>query len=231
MSQARCTSCHCFSRLCPEGFPNHKTVSTVGPLCTMNSLGRHYRDQTDTSQPTCDYENCTFFTSQSEYSDLPYPTDISTGPASDPSPPAQQGADLSLILQMLQQQKADSERTNAQMRQTNEQMANLQSQVSSLLLNPVTSSSVHTSPPIFSSTTTAPNVVTSAAASLTSALQAGLGHQSNYGYGGLTIDQLRANPAIATEAAAVLDNATRQVPHSTHSLAWAQLLGYSTTIR
>ena len=104
------------------------------------------------------------------------------------------------------------------MRETNVQM----SQVSSLLLNP--------SPPIFSSTTTAPNVVTSAAASLTADLHTSLG-QSNYGYSGLTIDQLRANPAIATEAAALLANATRDVPSLNPLSGMGAALGLQTTIR
>ena len=189
----------------------------------MNSVGRHYRDQADTTVPICDYESCNFF-SVSEFSSLPYPPDVTLGPVSE-NLQSNQGGDLSLILQLLQQQKEDSERTNNEVRQTNSRMAVLQNQVNSLLPtssppvpvlpNPVTTTattvqSVQFTPPIFTSTT-APNVVTSAAAGLTAALQGGLGHLNNYGYTGLTIDQLRANPGIASQAAAVLSAATRDV--------------------
>ena len=225
MSPARCSSCHCYSRSCPEGLPNHRSVSTVGPQCTMNSAGRHYRDQTDTTVPTCDYENCNFF-SVSEFSTLPYPPDVTLGPVSEIQS-SQQNADMSLILQLLQQQKEASEKTNYEIRQTNSQMAALQTQVNSLIPTsspsapvlpvPVTTTaptvqSVQFTPPTFTSTTTVPNTVTSAAASLTAALQGGLGHLNNYGYTGLNMDQLRANPVIASQAAATLAAATHDVP-------------------
>ena len=217
-------------RNCPEGLPNHKSATPVGPQCTMNSIGRHYRDQADTSIPTCDYElngtKCSFFSS-SENDDLvqlPYPGDITLGPVSEVPPPATQSGDLSTILQLLQQQKADSEKTNEQMRQ-------LQGQVNSLLLtnntpntssqsnpaptrnSPLTGNSAPAPPPIFTTpTTTAPHVVASAAAGLSAALQAGLGHSHNYGYTGLTMDQLRSDPVIASQAAAILSTATQNVP-------------------
>ena len=231
MPKARCSSCHCYSRSCPEGLPNHSTVSTVGPQCTMNSVGRHYRDQADTTEPTCDYESCNFF-SVSEFSSLPYPPDVTLGPVSQNLQPTQ-GGDLSLILQLLQQQKEVSEKTN-------NQMAVLQNQVNSLLPTnsppvpvlpiPVTTTaitvqSVQFTPPIFTSTTTAPNVVTSAASSLTAALQGGLGHLNNYGYTGLTIDQLRANPGIASQAASVLSAATQDVPPLNPLLGMGAALG------
>ena len=241
----RCSSCHCFSRNCPVGLPNHKDVNPVGPQCTMNGLGRHYRDQTDTGNPTCDYEHngvkCSFF-STDELAKLPYPDDVTLGPLSEPPPPpttqvglselspppTTQGGDLSAILALLQQQKAESEKTNEQMRQ-------LQGQVNSLITrvpnnssqsnpaptrnSPLTGNSapnpvLHPAPPqIFSvSTTTAPTVVASAAAGLTAALQAGLGHTNNYGYTGLTMDQLRSDPAIVSQAAAMLSSATHNVP-------------------
>jgi hypothetical protein len=118
-------------------------------------------------------------------------------------------------------------------------MAVLQNQVNSLLPtssppvpvlpNPVTHmattvQSVQFTPPIFTSTT-APNVVTSAAAGLTAALQGGLGHLNNYGYTGLTIDQLRANPGIASQAAAVLSAATQDVPPLNPLLGMGVALG------
>ena len=200
----------------------------------MNSLGRHYRDQTDTSNPSCDYENCTFFTSGLEYSDLPYPEDITLGPVSDPPPsaaPSAQQVDLSLILRMLQEQKENSEKTNAQMLQ-------LQNKVNSLFTPtpPTTTTSApfgtqahptytSASTPsmqissiqqplsaVYSSTATAPNMMASAAAGLTAAMQNGLGRTSNYGYNGLTIDHLRSNPAISSASNAVLAAATRNVP-------------------
>ena len=226
MSPARCSSCHCYSRSCPVGLPNHRTVSNVGSQCTMNPAGRHYRDQADTSIPTCDYENCNFF-STSEFSSLPYPTDVTLGPVSENPQSSQQSADLSLILQLLQQQKEESEKTNNEIRQTNSNMAALQHQVNSLIPSssppgPVLSTPVTTrtttvqsmtyTAPTFTSTTTAPNVVTSAAAGLTAALQGGLGHLNNYGYSGLTMDQLRANPGIVSQAAATLTAATNDVP-------------------
>jgi hypothetical protein len=145
-----------------------------------------------------------------------------------------------MILQLLQQQKEDSERTNNQIRQTNSQMAVLQNQVNSLLptssppapvlTNPVTTTattvqSVQFTSPIFTSNTTAPNVVTSAAASLTAALQGGLGHLNNYGYSGLTIDQLRANPGISSQAVAALSAATQDVPPLNPLLGMGVALG------
>ena len=86
----------------------------------MNSLGRHYRDPADTANPTCDYENCNFFSSGHEFASLPYPQDISLGPVSElPQQQApevvQQGGDLARIMQMLLDQKEQSERTNNQM--------------------------------------------------------------------------------------------------------------------
>ena len=200
----------------------------------MNSLGRHFRLQTDTSTPVCNYEDCTFFTLNEEYSDLPYPPDVTLGPVSDPQPQVQPAGDLSQILALLNQQKVESERFNLEIR---EQVATLQNQVGSILLNPATaqtnsapissnsapaatSSAVppaQPSQPTFS-TTAAPNPVSSAAASLSAALQAGLGHRDNYGYSGLTMDQLRSNTGITTEAASMLASATRDV-HPLNPLA------------
>jgi len=200
----------------------------------MNSLGRHFRLQTDTSQPICNYEDCTFFTSNAEFSDLPYPPDVTLGPVSEPQPQVQPTGDLSQILALLNQQKADSERNSNEIR---EQVATLQQQMSSILLNPTPSSQNNPAPflpapvtssnavppvqppqPIFSSTTAAPHLVTSAAASLGAALQAGLGHRDNYGYTGLSMTDLRQNTGISSEAANLLASATRDV-HPLNPLA------------
>ena len=51
-----------------------------------------------------------------------------------------------------------------------------------------------------------------AAANLTAALQGGLGHSNNYGYNGLTINQLRANPTVSAVGNANLATAIRDVP-------------------
>ena len=201
----------------------------------MNSLGRHYRDPVDPSNPSCDYElqgaKCTFFTSSNEQADLPYPDDITTGPVSETAPPS---SDLSAILALLSQQKADADSQRLLQQQQAEQMSLLQEQVSSLLQRdilpvptpvnsvPVTRTIVSSptttiSTSIFSTTpalptyttTTAPHVVTSAAASLTASLQTGLGQNP---YTGLTMEHLRSNPALVSQAAAILASATQQVP-------------------
>ena len=75
--------------------------------------------------------------------------------------------------------------------------------------NPV---SVTSSVSLLSLSQAAPTTVVNAAASLTSALQSGLGHNHNYGYSALTIDQLRRDPVLVTQAANVLGEATRNVP-------------------
>ena len=155
MSTARCSSCHCFSRNCPAGQPNHKTVATVGPSCTMNQIGRHYRDPLDPSAPHCNYElqgvKCTFFTPGNEYAEIPYPEDITFGPVSDPSPPS---SDLSAILAILNQQKTEAEHQRLLQQQQAEQMRLLQQQVSSLLQPAV--SAPTTTATVSSSTTTTP---------------------------------------------------------------------------
>ena len=63
-----------------------------------------------------------------------------------------------------------------------------------------------------SSSTTAPNVMANAAANLSAALQGGLGHNSNYGYNGLTIEHLRSNPAVSAQGSAQLAAAIGNVP-------------------
>ena len=111
---ARCSSCHCYSRNCPEGQPNHRHSAAVGPNCTMNSQGRHFRSQDNVADPVCDYERggqpCDFFTTQNEFSSLEYPPDISLGPSQSSPESEMQNVDLSQIYVLLQQQKADSAR-------------------------------------------------------------------------------------------------------------------------
>ena len=127
MSPARCSSCHCFNRACPEGLPNHRHSTSVGQNCTMNSQGRHYRDQTDVSVPICDYEakgsKCDFFTASHEHNVMPYPTDISLGPVSTDS--VAQNSDISAILNLLQEQKAESEKQAIQLQQLAQKVNNM----------------------------------------------------------------------------------------------------------
>ena len=230
MSTARCSSCHCYSRNCPPGQPNHKTVATVGPSCTMNQLGRHYRDPLDPTAPHCHYElqgvKCSFFAQGNDLAELPYPEDITLGPVSDPSPPS---SDLSAILAILNLQKTEAEQQRVLQQQQAEQMRLLQAQVSSLLQSDrqpasvsapatttIVSSFTMTSPAVTTASTlptfstfTAPQTVTSAAASLSSAMS-GLAPQNSYQ--GLTMDHLRADPVMMSQAAAVLARATQNVP-------------------
>ena len=109
------------------GQPNHKTVSTVGPSCTMNSLGRHYRDPSNPENPSCNYTvngaQCTFFTDGHEFSQLPYPDDISMGPMS--TEPAQSASDISQVLALLNQQRQDQQQQAEQMRVLQEQVASI----------------------------------------------------------------------------------------------------------
>ena len=102
----------------------------------MNAQGRHYRDQEDPSNPSCDYENkgekCVFFSQEQEFSDVPYPSDISLGPLSRETQ-GSGGTDLAQILQALNQQKKASD----------QQFASLQEQINKLAGN---SSSLATPP-------------------------------------------------------------------------------------
>ena len=73
----------------------------------MNSLGRHYRDPSDPSNPSCNYEangvKCTFYTSN-EFANIPYPDDISLGPV---NPEPNQSSELASILALLNKQRED----------------------------------------------------------------------------------------------------------------------------
>ena len=179
----------------------------------MNSQGRHYRDQTDTTKPVCDYPSCDFFSSGTD-TNIPYPSDISLGPVGTDGANGH-SSDLASILQLLQLQKSESEKQNAQLQQ-------LQQQVVALTQNRVPAPPIPTQAytqatpsapppaPSFSTPVTAPHVVASAAASLSSHLQSGL--QDNFGYSGLNIEQLRSNTAVVSEANRVLASSTAGVP-------------------
>ena len=80
----------------------------------MNQLGRHYRDQGDTrtATPVCDYEGCTFFTTDA-FATLDYPGDISLGPVAELSP-SQQSSECAQIMAILEQNKADNESRHQQ---------------------------------------------------------------------------------------------------------------------
>ena len=93
----------------------------------MNSKGRHYRGQADTTNPECDYDGCTFFTSGQEFSDLPYPNDVSLGPVSldTSAEPASDNVQLARILQLLEEQKSQSERQQGELRSLQQQMSAL----------------------------------------------------------------------------------------------------------
>ena len=89
--------------------------------------GRHFRDQTDPTNPICDYSGCTFFTSAAEFSDLPYPTDVSLGnvTGSEMCGPDGSNADLSTILKLLQEQKSESEKQNNHLQLLQQQVSAL----------------------------------------------------------------------------------------------------------
>ena len=59
---------------------------------------------------------------------------------------------------------------------------------------------------------TAPQLVQTADASFAGHLQSGLGHDHNSGYNGLTMEQLRPNPTVVSEANLVLAGITTAVP-------------------
>ena len=177
----------------------------------MNSQGRHYRDQTDTTNPVCDYPSCEFFSSGID-TDTPYPSDISLGPVGTDGANGH-SSDLASILQLLQLQKSESEKQNAQLQQLQQQVVALTQNRAPFPPNPTQatpSAPAPPPPPSFSTPVTAPHVVSSAAASLSSHLQSGL--QNNFGYTGLNMEQLRSNPAVVSEANRVLASATVGVP-------------------
>jgi len=70
----------------------------------------------------------------------------------------------------------------------------------------------HQSPQVNRVPVTAPHVLSRAAASLAADLQSGLGQTHNYGYSGLTIDSLRSNLELVSQANRLLAAATSNVP-------------------
>ena len=204
----------------------------------MNSQGRHFRDQSDTSKPYCDYESkgqkCDFYSSNPELAAMPYPQDVSLGP---PIAPETGNTDLAQILALLQQQKSDSDQRFAQIQQQVDALATGVAIRSSSSGSAVTTTSVTTSVALAQGPTTTvafsqessrpthsiqgiiptapstpPQVLTNAAAALSSHLNTGLGHQHNLGYQPLTINQLRSNPAVAVEADRMLQAGIQSVP-------------------
>ena len=189
--------CHCFSRNCPEGLPNHKSSSIVGKNCVLNSQGRHYRDPSDPTNPVCDYvstagTSCTFFSSGHDHCSIPYPSDVSVGPVIDNN---QQSSDMSAILCLLQQQKADNEQRNADLQSLQAQVASLlkdppvtTSPIIPLVTAPVTNQTVPT-------TTTAPSVPSSSGAASLSNFLSNLGtsNPGNY-FSSLTNNSLPSGP-------------------------------------
>ena len=239
-SIARCSSCHCYSRGCPEGLPNHKHSPAVGKDCTMNSQGRHFRDPEDPDNPSCDYESrgqkCDFFSSDQSDNQLPYPTDISLGPITQDTP-SETNIELSQIVTLLQQQKADSDKkfdllqnqVNALARSmattssptvvTNSlslSSTRLQPNTTSLLANPTPSLGPSTFPyqapyPMPSSHPNAPSQLANAAGAL-NAQMSGTSGAGQTAYQPLNIQQLRADPGISLEAERLLQFHTQNVP-------------------
>ena len=165
MSTARCKSCHCYIRNCPPGLPNHKNYQN-GQNCMMNSSGRHYRDPLCPDDPTCNYEAggvvCSFFTEDNDLAKLPYPSDITLGPVSDPEaqePNPNQNNSLGAIFTLLMEQKADFQKYQAE---NSNKMQQLQNQMNGLL-KPAEQSS--TSVTVSSGSQTTSSVVSCTAAS------------------------------------------------------------------
>ena len=195
--------------------PNHRHSASVGQNCTMNSQVRHYRDQSDPSNPVYYYESrgqrCEFFSTNQEFSQLDYPTDISVGPSVQNDG---RTSEFTQLMELLQQQKQDSDR----------QIAEIKDQVNQLALGraPAPMSSTMTTPSLastsaFTGTVTSvlaaittprttpqpfpssgymtpsrqgppPQSVTNAATHLNGHLNSGLGHSHNLGYQPLTLD-------------------------------------------
>ena len=208
----------------------------------MNSQGRHYRDPSNPNHPSCNYvtqggDSCNFYET-SNFAQIPYPEDITFGPVTDP--PTFQNSDLSCILAMLNQQKAE---TDQYRKDQTEQFKMLQQQVNDLIQNnptAVTSTvSLSTSPTVTStyapmnatislSSCSAPRMVADAASSLNARLQASVASVGS-GYTGLTMENLRSNPVLVSQAATVLANATHNVPPLNPIQGMAETLGQGIT--
>ena len=183
----------------------------------MNAMGRHYRDPKDTANPVCDYESkglkCDFFSS-SELSKLPYPPDVSLGPVLSESS-SNGNTDMSQILSLLQLQDDKFNKLQEQINALKQPEpsappvpADPQPPVPSVPQPPVPSAPALPGP----GNVSAPQIVTNAAATLTSHLNTGLGHNHNLGYQALTMDQLRSNPHLLNEANNLLNVSTLEVP-------------------
>ena len=125
---------------------------------------------------------------------------------------------LANLLVFLNEQKAHDDMQTDQIRA-------LLGQVSTLIqnrenpLHPVTNHvpvvselQLHPNPLVTLTPVTAPHVLTRAAANLTADLQSGLGQIHNFGYSGLTIDSLRSNPGLVSQANQMLTATTQNVP-------------------
>ena len=234
--------------------PNHRNSASVGPNCTMNSQGRHYRDQTDPTNPVCDYESkgqrCEFYSSNNEFAQLPYPNDISLGPS---APNEGRNSEFAQIMELLQQQKQDSDRQIAEIKNQVNQLAlgmapaSTSSTVTtqSIATTQVSMSTVTTdSAALYTPRTTAeasprtgyvtpsrqgppPHYVTNAASQLNSHLNSRLGHSHNLGYQPLTLEQLRRDPATSSNAEVLLQHEIRNVAPLNPSGAMGNLSGIS----
>ena len=213
--------CHCYSRNCPPGLPNHKNV-LAGPSCNNNALGRHYRGQDDTTVPDCDFAGCTFFSSDANR-DLPYPADVSLGPVTEQtqSPPVQ-SAEVSEIMSLLMQQKTDNDDRFRHMQHLTAQVADLaklipqlpvssqptvstQTVTTTTVTSPV-SSTVFSNPMFSSLPSTVPPYIASAAGQLGATMQQNLAaHNSGLaGYYGL--NHAQNVPASHTQQQPVVTN-------------------------
>ena len=202
---------------------------TANPRCDYEQNGQQ-----------CNYYNT------SEFANIPYPANVPLGPMSDPQPPlVSQNPEIASILALLREQKENAEAQASQMRILQGQVSSLMQDrtthhdTSSNLI-PVSSSQalpnpIHFQPQIPVSTASnpvsvtssvsllslsqaAPTTVVNAAASLTSALQSGLGHNHIYGYSALTIDQLRRDPVLVTQASLYISSSKIQGNTSDHYL-------------
>ena len=130
--------------------PNHKN-GPVGPNCTMNAAGRHFRHPDDPTVPVCDYDGCSFF-DKDDLATIEYPTDITTGPMAADTP-ATQSSEISEVMALLRQQKADEDLRN-------QNVLALQKQVNQLIQSGLLAAAatpspvITTSSPIFSQNTT-----------------------------------------------------------------------------
>ena len=206
----------------------------------MNLQGRHYRDQEDPSNPSCDYENkgekCVFFSQEQEFSDVPYPSDISLGPLSSETQ-GSSGTDLAQILQALNQQKKASDQQFASLQEQINKLAGNSSNMATpprqnpqvelpqaqnvapqgLIAPPQTPSGaaqtlVHARSGTPSASQTVPQQLVNAASALTAHLRTNVQQEQNLGSQELTIGALRKDSAISEAANRQLFNHVHDVP-------------------